>query len=206
MLESDNELELMWEPPPLRWRPVGYARKQAINQMVSAIAVIVESVWAGQLPGTMVQKARKQVGIGVRKAVAILTLRNNQAQMADYWNSDWYLDAVPEYWEPAASNLAQHELSEHWLQAYRWTAAIVNLYVRNALENLHAAYTSDESMAVLNRSIRNAVYDILLGDVWLGYHLAYWPAARLRDKARGALLRVPYAAGASSQGRPDVVE
>lgn len=61
-----------------------------------------------------------------------------------------------------------------------------------------------QSGDVLTRSIRNAVYDILLGDVWLRYHLAYWPAARLR--ARGALLRVLYAAGASCQGRPDVVD
>lgn len=125
--------------------------------------------------------------------------------MGNYWNSSWYLDAVPSYWEPAESNLDGDGLSEHWLQAYRWSAEIVNLHVRNQLENLHAKYTSDESMTVLNRSIRNAVYDILLGDVGLKYHLAYWLGALLREKARGTLLRVPYAAGAAYPGRPNVV-
>lgn len=76
MLESDTSIELTWEILPSGWRCVADARKQTIDQLVSAIAVVVDSVWAGQLPESMVHKAREQVAIGVRKAVAILTLRN----------------------------------------------------------------------------------------------------------------------------------
>lgn len=197
MLESNTELKLMWEMPPSGWRRVGDARKQAIEQMVAATVTILESAWAQELPGTILQKARRQVGVGVRKAVTILTLHHTQAQMADYWdNNAWYLDAVPSYWEPAESNLDAHGLSEHWLSAYRWAAAIVGLHVRDQLEDLHATHTSDESMAVLNRSVRNAVHEILLGDIWLGYHLAYWPGVMLKAKSLGRPVRIPNAAGA----------
>lgn len=186
MQESETELELMWELPPTGWRRVGDARKMAIEQMAPAIGIIVESVWETQLLGSMVREAHRKVGIGVREAVAILTLRKEQAQMKDSWRSDWYLNEVPPYWEPAESSLQGHGLSEHWLQAYRWSAAIVNLHVRDQLENLHASHTSDESMPVLNRSIRNAVYHILLRDVGMGYHLGYWPGVLLKAKALGA--------------------
>ncbi|MGZ8338614.1 MAG: hypothetical protein ACXWU9_03460 [Telluria sp.] len=196
MQESEAEVELMWEMPPKGWRRVGDARKQAIEQMVAAIVAIVDSVWAFELPSNVLQRARRKAGVGVRKAVTILTLHHTQAQMADYWDSAWYLDAVPSYWEPAESNVDGHELSEHWLQAYRWAAAIVNLHVRNALEDVHAGHTRDDSMAILNRSIRDAVYGILLGDIWLGYHLGHWPGALLKAKARGAPVRIPNAAGA----------
>lgn len=201
MLESNTELKLMWEMPPSGWRRVGDARKQAIEQMVAATVTILESAWAQELPSTILQKARRQVGVGVRKAVTILTLHYTQAQMADYWDSAWYLDAMPSYWEPAESDVDTQGLSEHWLQAYRWSAAIVNLHVRNQLENLHATHTPDDSMAVLNRSVRNAVYGILLQDIWLGYHLAYWPGALLKAKSRGAPVRVPNAVGATASGR-----
>lgn len=196
MLKSDLELELEWELPPVGWLRLRDARKQAIARMVAAIGDIVESAWGKQLSGQTLKNARRQAGVGVRKAVAILTLRATAAQMADYWDSPWYLDAMPAYWEPAESSGDTHELSEHRLQAYRWSAAIVNLHVRNQLENLHAKHTSDESMPALNRSIRNAVYSILLEDIWLGYWLAYWPHRLLKAKANGAPVRIPYAVGA----------
>lgn len=194
--KSDLELKLKWELPPSGWQRVGDARKKAIDQMVSAIGNIVESVWAEELPGILMQKARRRVGIGVREAVAILTLQGTQPQAEDYWGSNWYLASIPAYWEPAESCVDTHELSEHQLQAYRWSAAIVNLHVRNSLEDLHAAHTRDESMPALNRSIRNAVYGILLEDIWLGHYLAYWPHCLLVAKADGAPVMIPNAAGA----------
>lgn len=196
MQESETELELMWELPPTGWRRLSDSRRKAIEQIITAAVSVVESVWEKELPSAKLEKARRKVGVGARKAVAILTLRNTSHQMADYWDSAWYLDAVPSYWEPAESNVDPQGLPEHRLAAYRWTAAIVCLHIRNALEDLHAAHISDDSMGAMNRSIRNAVYDILLGDIWLGYWLCHWPGALLKAKVRGAPVRIPNAAGA----------
>lgn len=47
------------------------------------------------------------------RALPLWTLHYTQAQVADYWDSAWYLDAAPSGWEPAESNVDTQDLPEH---------------------------------------------------------------------------------------------
>ena len=196
MLDANTPSSLELEMPPTGWMRVSDARKIAANQLSLAILKNVTEAWAGELPEDLWPKAQREVTTGVHAAVRVLTLALNSMEAPERWGSNWDLPDVPAYWEPAVASVTMPALSEFQLRAYRWAAAMIGVFVRNRLEELHSRYTSDQSMRTLNRGVRNAAYDVILCDQWIAYHLARWPARLLLWKASGmSQINVPSAAG-----------
>jgi hypothetical protein len=128
----------------------------------------------------------------VRSAIKGLTLTTKAPEFDFYWTT-WQRN-LPRYWEPPVARVVP-DLPEHQLRALRWTAALVALHVRNALEGLHADYTSDEHMPRLNQALRNCAYEVLLSQPELAWPLSIGPRFALDLAMRNLPMFVPAVAG-----------
>ena len=88
------------------------------------------------------------------------------------------LFALPSYWEPPFMH-GEPAWPPHQLQAYRWAASILGYSVRNALEDLHARSIPDELMPLLNRAVRNTIFEVIVEIPSLGWRLSKTPRAFL---------------------------
>lgn len=179
---------------PAGWLPVAKARKQAVDQLIGRITPVVEQAWKDEIP----QKARgqiaRQVSRGVRQAVEALTLSPTSKDAEALWGNSIFLNFVCKYWEPPVASKPVSAPEEH-LRAYRWAAGYVAMFVRNSLEDLHAKYTSDDNMPALNKGVRNAAFDVLLGDEWMAYYLGLWPALLLQTPGLEKVITLPALVG-----------
>jgi hypothetical protein len=143
-------------------------RRIAVAELCPPLERVVLEAWADELPEKEHPNAARQVKAGVLDGCADLTRDVHAAPLQSTINS--MFPPVP-YWEPPISpNEPVWPL--HQLRAYRWTAALLACSVRDALELLHALYTSDESMPALNRGIRNTTHACLRCVPALGWRLS----------------------------------
>jgi hypothetical protein len=176
--------ERLWRFPD-GWVKVDVARKRAVELLIPAGMEKIHQAWDLEVPSEIWPRIQRGTGKSVRHAVTALTDR--------YGRNIVGTGLLERYWEPAESSRPiPGTITELHLQACRWAAAIVGAEVRNSdLENIHALYTSDDSMPTLNRGVRNAAFEVMLADPWVGHYLAQWPGFILFLKANGVPVSIP---------------
>lgn len=183
---------LRWMEPTRRMNK-SEAQRQAVALLATVLDEGAQATWSAHVPEKVHRAISRQVAYGVRHAVSSLLLSSSASAFDAYW-STWQRN-LPHYWEPPTSDRVSPELPEQQLRALRWTAALVALHVRNALEDLHAQYTSDATMPALNRALRNAVYQALLDHPAIGWELSTVPRFCIDLSAQGIEGHIPAVAG-----------
>lgn len=165
--------ELHWVPSEAVWYRAEERRKQAFDLLYGPVLQAVKAAWQAELPARAWPQAERCVARGLRSGLELLTMTTKHKLFRVAW-SPIGVSALPAYWEPPRAE-REPELPKHQLQAYRWTAAVAALEVRNSLEDLHSAYTRDAGMVALNRGIRDTIYQVLLSDPGLIWDLSSMP-------------------------------
>lgn len=186
--------QLTWLEPPEHWLTAKDIRKQAYTALLEPVQLAVEDAWREELPAESWPLARKCISKAIRLALEDLTMSTRNPRFEYVWRPWGFNLNIPWYWEPPAGE-AEPSLPVHQLSAYRWTACCVAYSVRNGLEDLHSAHTSDEGMPRLNRNIRNAIYQVLLVNDVVAWELSAVLRAVFEMEAQGLAVRIPAAAG-----------
>lgn len=160
------------------------------TEVLPALEEATLAVWKEEVPVSHHRQITRQLRAGLRQGLTEIRRAPRDDKECFY-----LLHCVPKYWEPPEAKTCVAHLPAHQVQAYRWTAALLALYVRNALEELHAKFTSDARMPALNRNIRNTLYDCLLRNPPVFWRLSEVPRILVSMVACGAQLPVPIAAG-----------
>jgi hypothetical protein len=155
-------------------------RRIAVAELCPPLERVVLETWADELREEEHPAVARQVKVGVLDGCADLTRDVHAAPVQSILNS--MFSPAPCWEPPMAPNEPAWPL--HQLRAYRWTAALLACSVRDALEFLHALYTSDDSMPALNRGIRNTTYSCLLRVPALGWRLSNLPRTYIELSAR----------------------
>lgn len=180
-----------WVKPEVRLsRPE--VRRRALESFTSQFVLVIRECWAPYLPSEALAKAERCVHTGVRHAVRHLMLSTRALEFDLYWGR--YQESFPRYWEPPVAQ-SLPAWPEHQLRATRWTASLIALHVRNALENIHAAYTSDATKPALNRALRNNAYQRLLDRPDLAWDLSAVPRTFVTLALHGQPSKIPAVAG-----------
>jgi hypothetical protein len=179
---------LDWNEPPVV--NLSVVRDAFQNEVLPALEAATMAVWKEEVPVSHHRQITRQLRAGLRQGLTEI----RRAPRNDL-ECFYLLHCVPKYWEPAESDTCVAHLPPHQVRAYRWTAALLALNVRNALEELHAKFTSDTRMPALNRGIRNTLYDCLLRNPPVFWRLSEIPRTLVAMAAGGAELSVPVAAG-----------
>ena len=87
-----------------------------------------------------------------------------------------YLDEITKIEDGPSIEEIRDELTEYIMNDKNLLAKTIAAVVRNAMEDFHVKYLTDEQMKELNPIIRNAIYTILQReDLLLSYFLTFVP-------------------------------
>ena len=87
-----------------------------------------------------------------------------------------YLDEITKIEDRPSIEEIRDELTEYIMNDKNLLAKTIAAVVRNAMEDFHVKYLTDEQMKELNPIIRNAIYTILQReDLLLSYFLTFVP-------------------------------
>lgn len=167
-------------------------RKQAVALLAPPLGQAAQDCWRPFLPPAVLLTVEQCAFIGVQAAVEGLTLSSKSAKFDSYWS--FMLRSLPRYWEPPVAEQLP-AWPETQLRATRWTAALIALHVRNALEDIHAEHTSDDTMPQLNTALRNCTYRLLLSRLDLAWGLSKFPRVAVSEALLGAAFSIPPVAG-----------
>lgn len=180
---------------PLTWNEPGCINLSEIRdvlqtEVLPAVEAATLAVWREEVPVRYHGQITRQLRTGIRDG--FLQLRRAPETEHECW---YVLHCLPSYWEPPVPDVPEEGLPPYQARAYRWAVALLAYSVRNALEDLHAKFTSDARMPLLNRGIRNALYSSLLRNPAVIWRLSQLTRSLISLVEAGEDIRVPAAAG-----------
>jgi hypothetical protein len=163
-----------WEALASSWLSVPDARKSACRLLSAAVTPKIDAAWALGLPEKEVRKLHRQIGLGIRRAVQVLTMHVRHDKVSDFWANPGFLRKLSASVKPDST--AGRQLDKPRREAYLLAAALIGRVLDDNLEDFRKAYIEADSVPQLELDILNAVYAVLLDNGGVAYHLAKWPA------------------------------
>lgn len=180
---------------PLRWLEptavtLAVVREAFQTDILPALEEIARSHWKEPVAPSDLPLLTRYLRTGLRRGLAELTRLSVSDRVCGR-----LLDDLPPYWEPPVADTSVSHLPAHQTQAYRWTAALLALHVRNALKDLEARFPYEADMRPLNQGIRNTLYSRLLRNPPVIWRLSEIPRTLVTLMATGVNLAIPVAVG-----------
>jgi hypothetical protein len=183
-----SSLPLSWlEPTTIT---LAVVRDAFQTDILPALEDVARKHWKEPVASSHLPLITRQLRTGLRRGLADLT----RLSVTDR-TCGRLLEDLPPYWEPPVADSCVAHLPAHQTRAYRWTAALLALHVRNALKDLEARIPYEADMRPLNQGIRNTLYSRLLGNPPVIWRLSEIPRTLVTRIATGLDLAVPAAAG-----------
>lgn len=160
-------------PPPPGWdsSPLKLRQRRASLALIPVVQDAAFLAWRESLPAAEVRRFCRKIQTAVNATIALLSRQIPRSVREPCPLYPW-LPSIPAYWEPAEAP-GSDRLMPVQRCAYRWAAAVLGRFVRDALEELRAQHAvPDGCMLALNRSVRDAAFGVMIQDPLTGYLLA----------------------------------